>query len=163
MAAIQKIVIGPSVCGFRPSLPAVKRILELKGMECHMYRTRVNESMYKRLDEYDIDELKDHMIHVLTKDMGKTVTYGALAPERSDFFDHVFWPDRLERDDPILLQVVEEMGDKANNSGRRTVIMEIPADVKWYIYSCDEYGMETIHEQHRVWQAPYRMDEECEN
>ena len=55
----------------------------------------------------------------------------------------------IERDDPILVEVVEELGEKVNSRCAKLEVVEIPADVKWAI---DEYdGNESIHEVHRSW------------
>lgn len=60
-----------------------------------------------------------------------------------------FYDRDIERNDPILIQVVEELGDKANDRYSELKIVEIPDDVKWQI---DEYdGAEWVAEQHRTW------------
>jgi len=55
------------------------------------------------------------------------------------------------RINPILLQVIRELGIKANGSGSALSIIDIPFNNEngWYI---DEYdGHETIRECHRSW------------
>ena len=55
----------------------------------------------------------------------------------------------LARDDPYLVQVIEELGARANGRHASLKIVEIPADVDWEI---DEYdGNETVAEKHRIW------------
>ena len=55
----------------------------------------------------------------------------------------------LARDDPYLVQVVEELGERANGRHADLKIVEIPAEVDWEI---DEYdGNETVAEKHRTW------------
>jgi hypothetical protein len=55
----------------------------------------------------------------------------------------------IERNDPILVQTVEELGDKANTRFSDLKVVEIPDGVQWEI---DEYdGIETVHEVHRSW------------
>jgi len=56
----------------------------------------------------------------------------------------------IERDDPILVQVVEELGEKADGRYAQLKIVEIPDDVKWVLQEYD--GRESIHEEHRVWE-----------
>lgn len=54
-----------------------------------------------------------------------------------------------ERDNPILVKVVETLGEEANTEYSSLKIVEIPDDVDYYI---DDYdGMETIEECHRSW------------
>lgn len=59
------------------------------------------------------------------------------------------WDYEHKRSDPILIQVVEQLGAKANGEYADLIIVEIPGDVKWHIEEYD--GFETIHENHRVW------------
>ena len=55
----------------------------------------------------------------------------------------------LERTDPLLVKIVEEMGSKADGWAAQLRVVEIPADVDWEI---DEYdGREHIAEKHRTW------------
>ena len=59
---------------------------------------------------------------------------------------------QLERNNPILIQVIEELGCEAASGQLASLkIVEIPDDVKnnWYI---DEYdGIECVNENHRAW------------
>ncbi len=62
-------------------------------------------------------------------------------------YDCCYW---LERDDPILVKVVEELGDKANaTSGAKLKVVRIPNDVEWELGEYD--GIEHIAELHRTW------------
>jgi hypothetical protein len=61
----------------------------------------------------------------------------------------VFHDRDLARDDPYLVQVVEELGDRANGRHAELKVVEIPAEVDWEI---DEYdGTEWVAEKHRTW------------
>jgi hypothetical protein len=53
------------------------------------------------------------------------------------------------RNDPILVQVVEELGEEANDKYAHLAIVEIPDDVKWHIEEYD--GREHVAEDHRTW------------
>jgi hypothetical protein len=53
------------------------------------------------------------------------------------------------RDDPVLIQVVEELGKEAEDRYADLKIVEIPEDVDWYIHEYD--GMEHVAERHRTW------------
>ena len=55
----------------------------------------------------------------------------------------------IERTDPALIEVVEQLGDLANTRHTRLKIVEVPDDVKWYIEDYD--GIEEVHEEHRKW------------
>lgn len=55
----------------------------------------------------------------------------------------------IERNDPTLVQVVEELGTEANGDYAKLCIVEIPDDVAWEI---DDYdGMESVRERSRSW------------
>lgn len=79
-------------------------------------------------------------------------------PSRSLFIT-VFSPDeslvlyagRAEenRSDPILVQLVEEMGADANGSCADLKIIEVPDGVEWEIEEYD--GNEHVAEKHRTW------------
>ncbi len=61
------------------------------------------------------------------------------------------WYDRdVSRDDPYLIKVINELGEKANNRFCTLKIVEVPADVDWYIEEYD--GLEWVAEKHRTWE-----------
>ncbi len=53
------------------------------------------------------------------------------------------------RADPILVRVVEQMGNNASGSFSLLKVVEIPDDVKWTIEDYD--GVEWVAEVHRTW------------
>jgi hypothetical protein len=55
----------------------------------------------------------------------------------------------IERDDPALVQTVEELGEAANGYYAKLAVIEIPEGVKWEIQEYD--GLEHVAEKHRVW------------
>ena len=55
----------------------------------------------------------------------------------------------INRNDPILIEVVEELKEEANNKFSNLKIIFIPDDVEWEIEEYD--GMEWIAEKHRKW------------
>lgn len=63
--------------------------------------------------------------------------------------NHCFSSCEIERDDPRLVQVVEELGSAANGDYASLRVADVPDGVKWYIDVYD--GIETIREQHRSW------------
>lgn len=55
----------------------------------------------------------------------------------------------IHRDDPALVQVVEELGDKVKGKYSSLKVVEIPDNIEWYIHDYD--GKETVHEKHKSW------------
>ena len=63
--------------------------------------------------------------------------------------DNYFSDYEILRDDPALVKTVEELGREANGWAAELKVVEIPADVNWYIAEYD--GIEHIAERHRTW------------
>lgn len=69
--------------------------------------------------------------------------YWIMEPEK-----YKYAPE-LNRNDPDLVAVVEELGEESWGTYSVLKVVEIPDDVDWYI---DEYdGKEHVAEQHRTW------------
>ena len=58
--------------------------------------------------------------------------------------------DDIPRDSPLLLIVVEELGEEANGFLADLKVVEIPDDVEWEIEEYD--GREWVAEKHRTWE-----------
>jgi hypothetical protein len=64
--------------------------------------------------------------------------------------NRAWWNSRaLERDDPVLVSVVREMGAAANGESASLCVVEIPANIEWQIEEYD--GREWVAEKHRTW------------
>ena len=55
----------------------------------------------------------------------------------------------IPRNDPVLVAVVEKLGERANGKHADLKIVEIPDDVQWEIEEYD--GSEWVAEKHRTW------------
>ena len=55
----------------------------------------------------------------------------------------------IERNDPVLVKVVEELGSKSFGFAANLKIVEVPDDVDWEVVQYD--GLEHIAEKHRTW------------
>ena len=75
----------------------------------------------------------------------KTITHYFLNEEKEE---NGFGEWEIERNDPILVEVVEQLGDLANGHYSKLKVVEVPDDVKWYIHDYD--GLESVHECHRI-------------
>ena len=68
-----------------------------------------------------------------------------LGYDTSDYIN-----DKIERDNPKLVECVEKLGQEAADSHSRLKIVEIPSDVDWIIEEYD--GNEWVSERHRTWE-----------
>lgn len=94
-----------------------------------------------------------------TANLAKWREYLETGPQgaRDSLFLTVFTPDEkfvlnsrdIDRQDPLLVKVVEEMGEKANGGCADLRIVEIPDGVKFVVEEYD--GNEHIAEEHRTW------------
>ena len=142
-----KIVINECYGGFGLSKEACQRYFDLKGQQVWIEV----DKKFSALDMFTVWlvspekrlEIKEgEEFHKMSRD------------ERTDYnwkYSQQIWyqGDNLTRNDPILVQVVEEMGDKAWGRYAKLAIVEIPDDVQWIIEEND--GMEWVAEKHRTW------------
>ena len=77
-------------------------------------------------------------------DHGFTYFYVNEIDENNYFSDR-----EIERNDPVLVEIVERLGSEANGRYSDLKIVEIPDDVDWEVMEYD--GMEHIAEKHRTW------------
>jgi len=83
---------------------------------------------------------------IVTTDHGITLFYKAGHANDDEFIIDEY---KFDRDDKILVHVVEQLKEEANGKFASLKVVEIPDDVKWFV---DEYdGRECIRESHRVW------------
>lgn len=75
--------------------------------------------------------------------------FGRFIFMKPDNKKECYFESEIERNDPVLVQLVEELGDEANGLYSSLKIVEIPDDVKWYVHDYD--GIESVHEEHRIW------------
>ncbi len=104
----------------------------------------LSQEAYKKLNEYGIP-----IVDYPSTNAGERVIYrgGELAGSTTELWN--MWLDD-DRTNPLLVKVVEELGDAANNEPySKLKVVEIPDDVDYYIDEND--GMESIHEEHRIW------------
>ena len=62
--------------------------------------------------------------------------------------DSIYWMDD-KRTDSLLVEVVEELGERASGEYAKLKVVELPEDVQWSIREHD--GNEWIAENHRTW------------
>ena len=131
-----KIVINGCYGGFGLSHEAVLRYYELKGQKVYAIKDKFDDWIYSTVPEDEYNRLHRE----------------AYSGEKRDFtkFNAVYLSYyNMERNDPALIQVIEEMGSAASGQFSELHIVNIPDDVKWEIQEYD--GCEHIAEVHRTW------------
>jgi len=87
--------------------------------------------------------------NVYTRDFGPSFKESEV-PDYSDYFFYESFYDSETRSDPILIEVIEELGEEeASGSCAALSIVEIPDGVNFEISEYD--GKEHIAEKHRTW------------
>lgn len=144
-----KVVINRRVGGYSLSAKAVKRLADLQGKPCYFF---YEEPPFTRIPEAlkALKALRGGWAAFSVEDPAKTLE-GAGGPGYLKRWRSIYITKRPgPRNDPLLVQAVEELGAEANGCYAKLAVVEIPDDVKWYI-SEDDDGAELIEEKHRTW------------
>lgn len=132
-----KVVINNCYGGFSLSNAAEDLYAEKKGFKIYRYRDGDKNEFVRCSPEHN-----DLIALTFTKDKGDSFS--------SDDFDDGYWySSGLDRHDPVLVSVVEELGHCANGMCASLKVVEIPDDVEYEI--CEYDGREHVAEQHRTW------------
>jgi len=137
-----KIVKNDCFGGFSLSMKATKRLAELEGKECYFFENDYSQgygkNIYKEINVKEKESLMWHAFDIPNPN------------EVKDNNSHYIYYRDIERDSPLLLQVIEEIGEEnASGSCAELKVVDIPDGTEWEI---DEYdGQETIREKHRSW------------
>lgn len=112
-----KVVINVCYGGFSLSDKGIQRYLELKGIETFPEKTKHSFSM----------------LYYLSPKTGD---------EKADAYRNIWDKTDIERFDPTLVQVVEELGESANGPVAKLQVVDIPTGT---LYRINEYdGFESI-------------------
>lgn len=130
-----KIILNKCYGGFDISDEAYELYAEKKGL-----------TLYRYYDDYKNKQMlkgSGLINYYFTKDFGDNIEK-----------DKIDWKTNLylnygHRDDPTLVEVVEELGNKASGSYSNLVVVEIPDNMDYVIDNYD--GIETLHEKVRAW------------
>jgi hypothetical protein len=129
-----KIVYNACYGGFGLSHEAIMRYAEIKGIT--LYHT--NESGF--FNHYYLCP-PDEYERLRAEDETKPIGTSRYARSNAMYFS----PRNIERSDPALVQVVQELGNKASDRYAELTIEDIPAGT---LYRIDEYdGFESVMTQ----------------
>jgi hypothetical protein len=136
-----KVVINGCYGGFGLSYSAILRYAEIKDMEIWPVNGDHDIITYWLVPESERVEDCEDDFHELTLEQRQ---------EYNEKYSAQTLYDRdIPRDDPALVQVVEELGEEANGRFAELKVIEIPDDVEWQVEEYD--GAEWVAEKHRTW------------
>jgi hypothetical protein len=139
-----KLVINSKHGGFRLSDEAILRYAELKGLKVWTEQ----DAKFKSLTHHWTVPPEER-----TSFPEPSVWAALPMDERQALNDKYntqqIYEREMERTDPILIQVVEELGERCRTSVSLPKVVEIPDDVEWTIEEYD--GLEWVAEVHRTW------------
>ena len=133
MSNTTKIVINDKYGGFGLSDAAIRRYLEIKGQEVWLEINSLYTQVWLVPPEERVAELP-----------GRWHEHSTEVREEYNrkYSEQIFRVDHLDRTDPILVQVVEELGEEASDRCAELIIEELP---KGTLYRINEYdGLESI-------------------
>ncbi len=126
-----KIVYNACYGGFGLSHEAVLRYAEVKGITLYHKDESGIFTHYYLCPPDEFERLQD-------EDHNNPIRQGRYERSNAMYFS----PSNIERNDPALVQVVEELGDRANGQCAKLRIAEVPAGT---LYRIDEYdGNESV-------------------
>ena len=135
-----KIVINKCYGGFGLSETGMMRYAEIKGITLYPERKHSYIKYYIVPPDQRIRGLGDAFYKMsLEQRQEHNEKYRSQALNQYE----------IERNDPALIQVIEELGESAYGAHAELSIVEIPDDVSWEIEEYD--GKEWIAEEHRTW------------
>lgn len=143
-----KVVINNCYGGFSLSPAGVSALLAKKGRTAYHYVNGRKSNNGIDFDRYiRLENSPDPYLGI----------FYTFEVDKGDFFDKSDWKNDdiyysgrdVDRDDPDLVAVVEELGAKADGAHAKLKVVDVPDDVEWEI---DEYdGIEWVSEKHRRW------------
>lgn len=139
-----KVVINRCFGGYGLSHEAIMRYLDLRGITVYPEQDGGTWKFWtywlvKPEGRFEIKENEEFYSMSISQRQAHNQKYS----------DETFEENNIERNDPVLIEVIEELGDAANSDHAELAIVEIPDDVEWEISEYD--GREHVAEKHRVW------------
>jgi hypothetical protein len=146
---MRKIAINVCFGGFGLSDAAYEKLIEY-GVPVRKYITQEqgDDGLYKPQPLNDGEVIFDRELTPHGEDKFNDIYHEYKGKSRfsSRYWD--FWT-RKSREHPLIIRVIEELGEAANGTCAKLKIVEVPDDAQWHV---DEYdGNEHIAENHRTW------------
>ena len=131
-------------CSYGLSEEAVAEYIRRSGIEIFRYYRRIVKDVY---------EIVYSTIDIGIPELSTIPRQNPPSDPEQLYWCHGRWSasEDIERHDPILIDIVEELGSRAAGEFMDNfTIVEIPDDVKYWIIEHED-GSELIAEQHRTW------------
>ena len=156
----RSIVINRCYGGFSLSKRAVARLAELQGRKVYFFTNKrcsdggtdfeswIQTTMSSHDYSWRALDIPDASI-LSSPSNWNSMTMEEKTAHNTLYNKHVFETRPDKRDDPLLVQVVKELGRAASGECAKLVIVEIPDDAEWEIEEYD--GIEWVAEKHRTW------------
>ncbi len=152
MSEAKKVVISVCYGGFGLSDAAYERLIALGvPVRAYVQQRQGDDGRYLPEPQNDGEVIFDREMEPARTDDRMWVLWRGARDRGDRSFWARYWDcwTRDNREHPLLVRVVEEMGEAANGPHAKLKVVEIPSDVEYVI---DEYdGYESIHEAHRSW------------
>ena len=141
-----KVVINRCFGGFGLSKEACQRYWDIKGQQVWIE----DDARFMSLGLFTVWLVPpEQRVESKEGDAFYTLSLDERKEYNASYSSQTWCYREIDRNDPTLVQVVEQLGDVANGSHAELAIVEIPDNVQWEI---DEYdGREHVAETHRTW------------
>lgn len=144
----KEIVINGCYGGFSISPKALQLYAKKTGRECYFFKQEyISVELESSYYQITLEEAEDCFIPYAFDIENPDFT----QIECNDYWEKHYIDNRdISRDDPILIEIIKELGEDANGICAELSIVEIPDDVmEWTIEEYD--GREWVAETHRTW------------
>lgn len=141
------IILNKCYGGFAVSNEGYKLYAQKRGLKLYYYKYVDEEEdtfIYKR---YSVEELQEKDLHPIfyfysIRDLGEYTSERPIDPAI------ILDLDEGHREDPVLVEVIRELGQSANTYFSNLKIVDVPISFANGNYTIDDYdGLETLHEK----------------
>ena len=139
-----KVILNKDYGGFQVSAKAHKLYAERLGKELFYYIGEYIKPnvVYKKVSYEDFIKKNTLFYFYSFKDLGDNISKDIVRED----CDCELYLDEQYREDPLLIQIVEELGEEASGYAGTLKVVEIPDELANGNYMIDDYdGIETLH------------------